>query len=101
MQELKLADDLMRLAHDGQKRITIRKGPRPIALGPLILRAVGDEKNYIEVDVWSAFKLPFGDIPLKDINADGAANHVDMLRAMQGFYPDMEMHTECTVVCWR
>lgn len=100
MQELKLADHLMPLVRDGQKRLTIRLGVREITLGVLRLSSVSDESDFVEVDVSGVFKMSFGDIPTDIIYGDGASNHVEMLRSMQDFYPEMEMTSVCTVVQW-
>lgn len=99
MQQLVLADELWLDAVFGKKFITIRKGVRDIVKGPLRLEQL-TTKDGTTVNVTSAYVIPFQEIPLRHINMDGAADHEHMLEILQQFYPDMTMHTECTVVIW-
>ncbi len=101
MQTLKLAGHLMPSAKNGDKKVTIRKDLRPIALGDLKLENAEDPNDSIVVQVFSASCVPFHLIPLEMIQADGGASHEEMMHSMRKFYPDMDWETASTVVCWK
>jgi len=100
IQELKLAPNLMPAVRAGSKNITIRRGARDLTPGRLRLISAVDDADYVDVEVYSVEVLPFADISLCDIRADGGRDHGEMLTSMLQFYPGMTFDERCTVVKW-
>ena len=99
LQSLLLDDDLLLaiIGGDGE-RVTVRKGRRDIALGPLHFIGSRDKTlNYI-VTVTEVRYLRAVDVDDDVIKAEGFDNWTDFYEDMKKCYPDLELTDECTVI---
>ena len=96
MQTLILAEDVFDNLNKG-KNTTIRNGRRDIALGPLMFESLHEKRNMI-VTVHSVEYCRVIDVRTDDIVNDGFKNHLDMIKGLQRFYPDIKADSEVTVI---
>ena len=101
MQNLKLANDLMLLVANGQKRLTIRNGRRSIELGPLTFEPAIDGPDAppsIEVAVHQVCHKKLGHLTKSETMLDDVESPVALLALMRQFYPDIDMEDEVTLI---
>jgi hypothetical protein len=91
--------DMKDVVLDKEKTITIRKGIRNYKPGDRV--KVGcDSYGWFPVRVTDVDFCALGDVSYADLTADGFATFKDMRIALQKFYPDIDYHTDVTIIRW-
>jgi hypothetical protein len=82
-----------------EKQVTIRKGIREYTPGDLIF--VGcDSYGWYPVEVTDVLHTALGDVPWDAMRDDGFNTFKEMREALEKFYPDIDYHTDVTVIRW-
>ena len=95
-QKLLMTEGVFDALTDG-KRVTIRKGRRNIQLGDIIFEST-EIKRIQKADIIYVMYSLLKNIPIDAIENDGFNSVEEMLDGMKGFYPDITLDSECTIV---
>jgi hypothetical protein len=98
MQTMKLADDLMPLARDGQKRVTVRNGRRAITPGEMIFEATDGTEPDLRVNVLTVVVVKLKDAPKWALKGEGLRSIQELLDVLLPYYPTVTLESEVTCI---
>jgi hypothetical protein len=91
--------DMKEVVQSKQKQVTIRKGIRSYKQGDRI--NVGcDSYGWYPVEVTDVDFCALGDVPWDAMTDDGFNTFKEMRLALEKFYPDIDYHTDVTIIRW-
>ena len=95
MTVLPLAAEFLSKVRSGEKVSTVRRGMRPYAPGPAILRAGA---NTIKVSIVRVQHATLANLTDRDAQEDGFADRRELVAALRRFYPDIVESEPVTIV---
>jgi hypothetical protein len=98
MQMLKLADDLMPLAREGYKRVTVRTGRRAITTGPMKFEATHGTEADVAVNVTQVAVMSLKDVPAWALAGENLATAEELHEVLLPYYPTVTMDSEITCI---
>ena len=98
MQTLKLADDLMPLARDGFKRVTVRNGKRDIVLGPMVFEATDGTEEDVLVNVLQSQVVLLRHAPQWALDGENLGTSHELWAVLERFYPKVTLDSEITCI---
>jgi len=96
MQTLKLADDLMPLARNGFKRVTVRTGSRGIVPGPMVFEATDGSEEDVLVNVTQATVVSLREAPLWALEGESLRTSQELWAVLERFYPTVTLDSQIT-----
>jgi hypothetical protein len=83
----------------GKKKLTIREGHRDYKVGPVVI-CCHIYPWAVMATITSVRLTTLSEVTMEEYEADGYANHKEMLRDLRKIYPGLTMKSEVTVICW-
>jgi hypothetical protein len=98
MQTLKLADDLMPLARDGYKRVTVRNGERDIVPGPMVFEATDGTEDDVHVNVLQSQVVLLRHTPQWALDGENLGTSDELWTVLERFYPQVTLDSKITCI---
>ena len=97
MQRLKIADEFLPKVASGEKTVTIRKGLRPLTLGPAIIENASGTVD-VPITITGLRLSDWHHVAVQEICAGGITNPEEYWSVMKDIYPDITENSKLTVI---